>query len=118
MQKKYKVNVLDALYFLRQSWNQVSKNTIKKYFQKAEFPGTQLESDLNDEDIAPSIQIAPAIGFNYYVLCDDGLSICSTEVSEIGELSEKVNNDSETEIDNQTPSETVTFSNALKVWEL
>ena len=44
--------------------------------------------------------------------CDDGLSICATKVSEIGELSETVNSDSDTEISNQTPSETVTFSNS------
>ena len=89
------------------------KVQFKKCFQKARFPGTQLESDGNDEDISPSIEIAPGIGFNDYVTCDDGLSICTTEVSEIGELSETMNSDSDTEIDNQTPSETVTFSNAF-----
>ena len=66
MQKKknYKANVLDALYFLRQSWYQVSKSTIEKGFQKAGFPGTQLGSDGNDEDIAPEI------GFIDYVMTD------------------------------------------------
>ena len=80
------------------------------------FQGTQLvdESDGNDEDIATSIEIAPGIGFNDYVTCDDRLSICASEVSEISELLETVNSDSDTEIENQTPSETVTFSNALK----
>ena len=41
--------------------------------------------------------------------------ICSTEVSEIVELSKPVKtSDSDTEIDNETHSENVTFSNALK----
>ena len=39
-EKKYKANVLDAPYFLRQSWHQVSKSTIEKCFQKVGFPST------------------------------------------------------------------------------
>lgn len=34
MEKKYKINVLDAVYFVRVSWNQVSENTIKIFFEK------------------------------------------------------------------------------------
>ena len=45
-------------------------------------------------------------------LCDDRLYNCATVDSEIGLLSETVNRDSDIEIDNQTPSETVTFFNA------
>lgn len=100
---------------MRQSWDQVSKNTIEKCFQKAGFPGTQGESDEYNEDIAPLEEVAPGIDFNDYVTCDDGLSICATEVSEIVDLSEEMNSDSDVEInnENETPIETVTFSNAL-----
>ncbi len=38
-------------------------------------------------------------------------SICATEVSKIDDLSDPMNNDSDA--DNGTPNETVTFSNAL-----
>lgn len=50
VKKISKANVLDASYFVRQSWDQVSKNTIEKCFQQA-FSSlfTQVESD---EDIA------------------------------------------------------------------
>lgn len=112
-EKRYKANVLDALYFVRQSWDQVSKTTIEKCFQKAGFPGTQGESDENDEDIAPLEEVAPGIHFNDYLTCDDGLSICATEVNEIFDLSESMNSNSDLEND-ETPIETVTFSNAVR----
>ena len=37
MEKGY--NVLDALYFVRQSWDQISKNKIKSVFRKWNFQG-------------------------------------------------------------------------------
>ncbi len=48
-----------------------------------------------------------------YVAYDDGLSTCATEVSEIFDLSEPLNSDSDAESGKETPFETVTFSNAL-----
>ncbi|GBN48308.1 hypothetical protein AVEN_168893-1 [Araneus ventricosus] len=108
---------------MRQSWDQVSKNTIEKCFQKAGFPGTQEESDENDEEVIfpfdPSEElvwkeVASGIDFNDYVTCDDGLSICASEVNEIADLSEPMNSDSDAEIDNETPIKTATFSDALQ----
>ena len=91
-EQRYKANVLDALYFVRQSWDQVSKNSIEKCFQKAGFPGTQVESDENSypsEVICK--EVVPGIDFNDYVTCDDGLTLCANEVYEIVDLSEPIN---------------------------
>ena len=69
MKKRYEINILDALYFMKQTSDQISENTIKKCFQKVGFPGAQVESYENDDNIAPGIN------FNVYVTCDDRLSI-------------------------------------------
>ncbi|GBN82070.1 Tigger transposable element-derived protein 4 [Araneus ventricosus] len=84
---------LDALYFVRQSWDQVSKNTIEKYFQKAGFPCTQVESDekvifpFDPSEEVMWKEVAPGIDFNDYVTCDNGLSIYATKVNDIVDLS-------------------------------
>ncbi|GFX25082.1 hypothetical protein TNCV_2752571 [Trichonephila clavipes] len=46
-----------------------------------------------------------------YVTFDDGLPTSATEVEETVDLSESMNSDSDAELDNETPIDTVTFSN-------
>lgn len=77
--KRYEVNVLDAVYFVTESWDKVSKTAIEKCFEKAEFPSIQVE---NDEDIADSEEvihiykiIAPEIDFNNYFTCGDSVTV-------------------------------------------
>lgn len=45
--------------------------------------------------------------FNAYVTCDDGLSSCVTEVSEIVYLAEPAIRDSDVAINDETPIESV-----------
>ena len=64
MKKRYKFNGLGALYFMWQSLDLVSKNTVEKWFQKAGFLGNQAKSYENDEDIIPSGDVIPRTDFN------------------------------------------------------
>ncbi|GFV06769.1 hypothetical protein TNCV_1611821 [Trichonephila clavipes] len=60
-------------------------------------------------DLSPG----PVEYFNENVTSDDGLPICATEVQEVVNLLERMDNDSDAEIGNDTPVKTATFSNAL-----
>ncbi|GFX52639.1 hypothetical protein TNCV_4326531 [Trichonephila clavipes] len=55
---------------------------------------------------------------NDYATFDDGLPICATEIQEIVDLSEPMNNDSDAEIDNKTRIKTVTFANSTHCLEI
>lgn len=84
------------LYFVRESRPQISKNTIEKCCLKEGFPGTIVESDKNNEHIAPSDEvpwkdITTQVDSNNYATCDDKLSTCATKVNEVVNLSEIMN---------------------------
>ena len=84
MKETYRVNVLEALYFVRKYLDQGYKNASENWFQKARFTGTQVK---NMKIIAPSQYVALEINFNDYVTCDDELFICAIQTNEIVDLS-------------------------------
>lgn len=80
----------------------------------------QGESNGNNEDITLSEaiirkEIVPEIIFNDYVIYDDGLSTCETEVNKIKiiNLSKPINSYSDAGIDNDILAETITFYHGL-----
>ena len=59
--QEFNVNVLDAMYFLKKSWDDVKTSTIQHCFQKAQFirkivvvPSAVVPSDVEPIDVVPS----------------------------------------------------------------
>nr|XP_042910354.1 uncharacterized protein LOC122271844 [Parasteatoda tepidariorum] len=114
--KKYRINVLDVLCLVRQSWDQVPKSTIEKCFRNEGFFGSQVENGEVDVDVPISEVVAPGIDFNDYATCYDELVVCATEVIESVDSSETMNSDSD-ENDDEAPAKIVPFSQALSSLE-
>ena len=75
-----------------------------------EFPGIEGKSYENNEDI--KISLLQKESLLEYTLTN--MTDYATEVNEIVDLLEPINNNSYTEIDNETSNETVTFPNGLE----
>ena len=80
-------SILDAIYWINGSWNEVDKNTILKCFQKCEFVSeTETEESLSDDEQDDNIPLAAlkmsreifGCEFNELLGIDSTVSTCDT----------------------------------------
>lgn len=117
------LNILEAMFFVRQSWNTVTVSTISNCFAKAGFQSENVLKNLcdiseSDDGITEWEEIVSDCKFSDYVSCDAELSTCENiHCSEVlNNSSSGSDEEGETEVTHATFKEAISSLDTLKCY--